>query len=153
VAVQVHDEADENISLPSDSFSAGQIVFLVLISPLILVILILLGLVWLLTLPFAPDKHDMGTNPSDPNTDSANPNGAYFQSKRSNLWLFYRSWWPAQVDAVPRGVVFFSHGFGEHISRVGYKASQLYSNALIMSFNQISLFYGHFNRLRSWQTC
>ncbi len=39
----------------------------------------------------------------------------FFRSPSTGLWLFYRLWLPAGGE--PRGVVFLSHGFGEHVGR------------------------------------
>jgi len=42
----------------------------------------------------------------------------YFQNK-DGLWIFTKTWNPPQETPL-KGVIFFSHGFGEHVSRRSY---------------------------------
>lgn len=108
---------------------AGSIILLVLLSPFLLVLFLLLGLVWLFLLPFrCMTHHHSGsyrTRPidvSDPSPITSllqqRPRGDFFQSSRNGVWLFFRRWIP---EGPLRGVVYGAHGFGEHISRDGYQ--------------------------------
>jgi len=45
-----------------------------------------------------------------------------FRQNDQGHWLYYREWHPAsESTSPPRGLIFISHGFAEHINRNGYK--------------------------------
>jgi len=114
------------------------IFLLVLCSPLWLPIVILVGVVWLLLLPFRScmhrHPHSAFIKPSRPGLlnnvkdvengmNDAHKHGDWFQSDSSGLWIYHRTYSPVLVGGqLPRGIIFVSHGFGEHSSRNGYLA-------------------------------
>lgn len=111
---------------PAQPFGVGTILLLVLLSPFLLVLFLLVGLVWLGLLPFRSCMHQSAALRTKPMTHDliemtgGGSGGAWFQSAHGS-WLFYRRWMPELAPgASPKGVIYLAHGFGEHISRTGY---------------------------------